>query len=58
MLLGLLQDLKKCETCGRRLEIWIGFQELEKMYGIIGADLGEVEIVEKFVRIFNVINKM
>ncbi|CAI6358432.1 unnamed protein product [Macrosiphum euphorbiae] len=48
-----ITDFKTCEVCGRRLQIWIGEQELGKIYEIIGSDLSLMEVNDQ---IFDAIN--
>lgn len=46
-LLLTLHNFKSCATCNRRLQIWAGEEDLEKIVDYLGGELNESDIAEK-----------
>jgi len=46
-LLFTLRNFKTCATCNRRLQVWAGEEDLEKISDYLGGELNDSDIAEK-----------
>jgi len=55
-MLSYIREFKKCEICGRRLQLWTSMNELKRINGLRPVDTAQIGLLAD--RIFNAISEL